>query len=80
MVNLYVKETKLRKIRKSQKMSLRVLSNITGISVTSLNEIENRHIYASKKNIDLIAEALHVSPGEISDDILSYNWRDDIIK
>lgn len=55
----------IRTLRKRQKMTLEQLSELTGISVSSLSRIENTHLGMSFEKIELLAAAFGVLPGEL---------------
>jgi transcriptional regulator with XRE-family HTH domain len=55
----------VRKLRKRQKMTLERLSELTGISVSSLSRIENTQLGMTIEKVELIAKAFGVSPEEL---------------
>jgi transcriptional regulator with XRE-family HTH domain len=55
----------VRTLRKRQKMTLERLSELTGISVSSLSRIENTHLGMTFEKIELIAAAFGVLPEEL---------------
>jgi len=61
--------TLLRSIRKRRKMTLERLSELTGISVSSLSRIENTQLGLTIEKVDLLAKALEIAP----EDLISRN-------
>ncbi|HWK36810.1 XRE family transcriptional regulator [Sphingomonas sp.] len=55
----------LRSIRKRRKMTLEHLSELTGISVSSLSRIENTQLGLTIEKVDLLARALDVAPEDL---------------
>jgi transcriptional regulator with XRE-family HTH domain len=55
----------IRTIRKRRKMTLERLSELTGISVSSLSRIENTQLGMTIEKIDLLAKALGVAPEDL---------------
>jgi len=55
----------VRKLRKRQKMTLERLSELTGISVSSLSRIENTQLGMTIEKVDLLAKAFGVSPEDL---------------
>lgn len=55
----------LRSIRKRRKMTLEQLSELTGISVSSLSRIENTQLGLTIEKVDLLAKALGVAPEDL---------------
>ncbi len=55
----------VRKLRKRRKMTLERLSELTGISVSSLSRIENTRLGMTIEKVDLLARAFGVSPEEL---------------
>ncbi|CUS45342.1 transcriptional regulator, HTH_3 family [hydrothermal vent metagenome] len=55
----------VRKLRKRQKMTLERLSELTGISVSSLSRIENTQLGMSLEKVELLARAFGASPEEL---------------
>jgi transcriptional regulator with XRE-family HTH domain len=62
--------SKLSELRKFNKMSLRSLSESTGISVTFLSDIEHGRGNPSIDNLKLIAKTFNVSPAFFIEDSL----------
>lgn len=52
----------LREIRKQREMTLEQLSDLTGISVSSLSRIENTRLGLTIEKVDMLARALDVAP------------------
>lgn len=59
----------LRSIRKRRKMTLDRLSDLTGISVSSLSRIENTQLGLTVEKVELLARALEIAP----EDLISRN-------
>ncbi|MEH6791837.1 helix-turn-helix domain-containing protein [Parasphingorhabdus sp.] len=55
----------LRSIRKRRKMTLERLSELTGISVSSLSRIENTQLGLTIEKVDLLAKALDIAPEDL---------------
>ena len=55
----------LRSIRKRRKMTLERLSELTGISVSSLSRIENTQLGLTVEKVDLLARALEIAPEDL---------------
>jgi len=55
----------VRKLRKRQKMTLERLSDLTGISVSSLSRIENTQLGMTIEKVELLAAAFGASPEEL---------------
>lgn len=55
----------LRSIRKRRKMTLDRLSELTGISASSLSRIENTQLGLTIEKVDLLAKALGVAPEDL---------------
>jgi transcriptional regulator with XRE-family HTH domain len=55
----------VRKLRKRQKMTLERLSELTGISVSSLSRIENTQLGLTIEKVELLSKAFGVSPEEV---------------
>lgn len=55
----------VRKLRKRRKMTLERLSELTGVSVSSLSRIENTRLGMTMEKVDLLARAFGVSPEEL---------------
>lgn len=55
----------LRTIRKQRKMTLERLSNLTGISVSSLSRIENTQLGLTIEKVELLARALDIAPEDL---------------
>ncbi len=60
--------SKLRDLRKSKKMSLKALSEATGISITFLSDIEHNRSKPSIEKLKDIAKAFNVSPSYFIDE------------
>lgn len=56
---------RIRKIRKSRKLTLRELSNLTEIAVSSLSRIERGKLDPKMSQLLNIAQALGVDPGSL---------------
>ena len=54
--------TRLRELRKQQEMTLERLSDLTGISISSLSRIENTRLGLTIEKVELLARALDVAP------------------
>lgn len=52
----------LREIRKQREMTLEQLSDLTGISISSLSRIENTRLGLTIEKVDMLARALDVAP------------------
>lgn len=63
--------SKLRDLRKSKNMSLKTLSEHTGISITFLSDIEHGRGKPSIDTLKAISSAFNVSPSYFIDDIVS---------
>ncbi len=70
--------SKLSELRKSNKMSLKTLSEATGISVTFLSDIEHGRSKPSIDSLKSIAKTFNVSPAFFLDDTLDLNSNIDI--
>lgn len=55
----------VRKLRKRQKMTLERLSELTGISVSSLSRIENTQLGMTIEKVELLSKAFGVSPEDM---------------
>jgi transcriptional regulator with XRE-family HTH domain len=55
----------VRKLRKRQKMTLERLSELTGISVSSLSRIENTQLGMTIEKVELLGRAFGVSPEDL---------------
>lgn len=55
----------VRAIRKRRKMTLERLSELTGISVSSLSRIENTQLGLTLEKVDLLAKALEIAPEDL---------------
>jgi transcriptional regulator with XRE-family HTH domain len=55
----------LRTLRKRRKMTLERLSELTGISVSSLSRIENTQLGLTIEKVDLLAKALEIAPEDL---------------
>lgn len=55
----------LRTLRKRRKMTLERLSELTGISVSSLSRIENTQLGLTIEKIELLAKALEIAPEDL---------------
>jgi len=60
--------SKLRDLRKSKKMSLKTLSNSTGISITFLSDIEHGRSNPSIDSLKAISKTFNVNPSYFIDD------------
>ncbi|WP_165921549.1 helix-turn-helix domain-containing protein [Novosphingobium sp. PhB57] len=55
----------LRTLRKRRKMTLERLSELTGISVSSLSRIENTQLGLTIEKVELLAKALEIAPEDL---------------
>ncbi|WP_270179761.1 helix-turn-helix domain-containing protein [Alkalihalobacillus sp. CinArs1] len=53
----------LKKLRKQQKLTLKELANITGVSISFLSQVERGKSSVTLESLKKIADALHVNPG-----------------
>jgi transcriptional regulator with XRE-family HTH domain len=61
---------KLRQLRQNQELSLQKLSNLSGVSVSYLNEIEKGKKYPNSEKLVALADALKVKATELKSEIL----------
>lgn len=55
----------VRTLRKRKKLTLEQLSELTGISISSLSRLENTQLGITMEKVDLLAKALAVSPEDL---------------
>ena len=58
-------KSRLKVVRKNRGVSIRQLSNLTGISKTYISDVENDHKIPTLYTLCLMASALHVKPEEL---------------
>lgn len=63
-----VLSSKIKQLRKDKGLSLDQLSSITKISKSYLWELENRESNPTTEKLNILAKALEVTPGSLSDD------------
>lgn len=62
---------KLRQLRQNHELSLQQLSNLSGVSISYLNEIEKGKKYPKPDKLIALADALKVKPTELKSEILN---------
>lgn len=62
---------KLKQLRQNHELSLQQLSDLSGISVSYLNEIEKGKKYPKSEKLIALAEALKVKPTELKSEVLN---------
>lgn len=62
---------KLRKIRKEKDMTLKELSNTSGLSISFLSDIEHERRQPSNENLRKIANGLNISIAQLTNDSLN---------
>ena len=61
--------TRVRKFRETQEITRAQLANLTGLSLTAIEDLEERNIYPSIAPLQKVARALNVRLGTFMDDV-----------